>query len=119
MTDVVAIIVCAIATWLAWAWVGPLALIAPLALGHFFLFCNVFRIRRSYELIWAASLILNFLVQTYFANTGQVNYFAILAVQTPITLFLIGLELRSQRYHGIASRRINPHLERYLRGEIE
>jgi hypothetical protein len=73
--------------------------------GHFFLFCNVVRLRRAYELVWAV---------TYVVATGvaiAVGLFASwipLAGVTPLTALLVGLELRSARYHGVAWRRINP-----------
>jgi hypothetical protein len=74
----------------------------PIAVGHFFLFCNVFRIRRSYELVWTAVFIANVAVWLYLAPTF--HWLGVLAVQTPLTAILIGLEIRSDRYHGIFSR---------------
>ncbi len=38
----------------------------------------------------------------------------VLAVQTPITCFAIGAEVRSKRYHGIFSRKLNPDLDAWL-----
>ena len=87
--------------------------ILPFALGHFFLFCNIFRVRRNYELTWVA---------LFFANFGAwymlgFNWLGVLGVQTPITLIAIGAEMRSPRYHGIFCQRINARLEEYLAGE--
>ena len=120
--DVAAILICGLATVAAWNWVGNLALIAPLALGHFFLFCNVFRIRRNYELVWAAIFIANCFYWINHAvghEDGRISILGILAFQLPVTGFLIWKEMRSPRYHGIASGRINPQLELYLNGDIK
>ncbi|WP_156346572.1 hypothetical protein [Verrucomicrobium spinosum] len=40
--------------WLA-SFAGELALLAAWVIGHFFLFCNVFRIGRKPELVWAGA----------------------------------------------------------------
>ena len=60
LVDGAAIVVCAAATHTAWPALGPLSLVLPYVLGHFFLFCNVFRVRRPPELIWAGVFVLNF-----------------------------------------------------------
>ena len=57
--DGVAIGLAAGATWIGWGFLGSGALLVPLTLGHFFLFCNVFRLRRSYELYWTVVFLLN------------------------------------------------------------
>jgi hypothetical protein len=83
--------------------------------GHFFLFCNVFRVRRRFELIWAAVLLLN-------AGTwlwlDRLTWLAVLACQLPITAVLIVAEMRMARYHGILARRLNRRLDDYLEGRI-
>jgi hypothetical protein len=70
----------------------------PLVLGHFFLFCNVFRIRREYEYIWAAVWIVNYGAWLF---SGAFTWWGVLAVQSPLTVVLIVLEMRSPEYHGI------------------
>lgn len=52
--DVLVITVCILATVWLWDRVGELSLLMLGVLGHFFLFCNVFRVRTRYELVWAA-----------------------------------------------------------------
>jgi hypothetical protein len=77
--------------------------------GHFFLFCNVIRLRRAYELVWAVA----YVVATALAiAVGLVDGWIPLAGVTPLTALLVGLELRSPRYHGVAWRRINPGWQR-------
>ena len=50
--DGCAIALCAGGVWGLWDLLAEFVWILPCALGHFFLFCNVFRVRRNYELAW-------------------------------------------------------------------
>ena len=102
-------------TWLTWPLLGPMAGIFSMAVGHFFLFCNMFRIRRSKELLWAAVCLINV---GAWATIDPLSWLGILSVQSPFTVALIGLELRSPMYHGIGAARINPRLPEYLAGRI-
>jgi hypothetical protein len=74
------------------------------ALAHFFLFCNVFRVRRSYELVWAAAFVVNVACWSW---TGPRIWWNVLLVQTPLTVALIGAEVASSRYHGWGFRRVH------------
>ena len=91
---------------------GPMAGVIPMAVGHFFLFCNVFRVRRSYELAWAAIFIANFAAWTLLAP--GFSWPGLLAIQLPVTAIVIALEVRSPRYHGVWADRLNPRLREYL-----
>ena len=113
-TDVGIIVVCGIATWLFWSHLGQMALLFPVALGHFFLFCNIFRIYRKYEYTWAIVFVLNVLIWLFLK---RFNWGSILVVQTPITIALILIQMRSPLYHGVGARIINKDIETYLRGE--
>lgn len=85
------------------------------ALGHFFLFCNVFRVRRRYELAWAAAFLVNVLA---WHLADALEWWRVLALQTPLTLAAIVAEVRSSTYHGAFAARWNPRgLERWLAGE--
>ena len=75
----------------------------PFALLHFFLFCNVFRVRRSYELAWTGVLLLNV---GGWALADRLGWAPILLAQTPVTLAVLILEMRSDRYHGIFHARL-------------
>jgi hypothetical protein len=93
---------CAGATVLLRERLGPFVWIIAAAAGHFFLFCNVFRVRRSYELLWAAVFLANVAAWTW---SGRFSWTAVLAVQLPVTALVVALEIRSPRYHGVFSRR--------------
>ena len=84
----------AAATWLLHPALGSLTWLFPVTLGHFFLFCNVFSVRRSFELIWAAVFVAN--VGAWLL-AGELRWSWVLAIQTPLTLLLILLERRIPR----------------------
>jgi len=115
LLDLLVLAVAAPATWLLWPVVGPIAGCVPLAVGHFFLFCNVFRITRWKELLWAAVCLVNVAA---WAAADALSWPGILAVQTPLTVLLLWSETRTARYHGAWARRLNPRLEDYLAGRI-
>jgi hypothetical protein len=88
----------------------------PFVFFHYFLFCNVFRIRTFLELIWAAS----FIVLLYLMfPAGLHGLLLLLGFQSVITIILVIIEMRSPRYHGIYCRSINrKHIDDWLSGKI-
>jgi hypothetical protein len=119
VVDGVAIAVCAAAMVHFRAVLGPYVGLFAFALGHFFLFCNVFRVRRNYELAWTGVCLANLSAWFLLGEPFQAasDWLWPLAVQTPFTALAIGAEVRSPRYHGICARRWNPALDAYLAGE--
>jgi len=83
--------------------------------GHFLLFCNVFRVIRRRELIWAALFILNV---GFWLLLGRLDWFTVLACQLPVSVGVIAWETKATRYHGIFANRFNPNLKDYLEGHI-
>ncbi len=77
------------ATWWLWPRFGPVTGVIPLAIGHFFLFCNVFRIHRTKELAWAGLCLVNVVA---WAGWDELWWPGILVVQTPLTIALIAWE---------------------------
>jgi cell division protein FtsW (lipid II flippase) len=94
---------------------SPLWWMLLIAAGHFFLFCNVFRIIRRRELIWAGLFILNIGLWLWF---GELTWSCILACQLPVTVVLIFADMRSPGYHGIFAKQLNPQLNDYLEGRL-
>ena len=82
---------------------------------HFLLFCNVFRVARRREMIWAGLYILNV---GFWLLLGRLDWFNILALQLPLTTGIIAWEINSPRYHGIFAERLNHQLDDYLEGRI-
>ena len=96
--------------------IGAMGWIPVLALGHFFLFCNVFRIHRRLELIWSAIFVLNVGIT---ALVGEIDWLVVLGLQSVVTAAVIAYEMRQPRYHGIGARRINSrHIDDYLAGRV-
>ena len=102
--DAAVIGVCALATGWLWGWVGSLSLLLLAVLMHFFLFCNVFRVRTRYELIWALSFLLN---AGAWQLADRLSWQGLLGSQIVVTALVIGAELRSPSYHGIGHRWIH------------
>lgn len=73
----------------------------------FFLYCNVFRIRRTPELIWAGVFTILALISFYF---GQPSWLVVFVVGIALSIILIAIEMRHPSYHGIFWRSVNPHL---------
>lgn len=92
----------------AWSTQPLFSGIIAFSVGHFFLFCNVFRIRRSYELIWAAVFVFLCLINRWI---GQPGWPAIFGVSAVLSGSLIARSTRLIDYHGILWKRFNPGLE--------
>ena len=84
-------------------------------LGHFFLFCNVFRIRRALELWWAAVFVINV---GFWLAQGRTGWWPAMICQVPVTLVVILLQMRSPWYHGVGARWINRRLDDYLNDRL-
>lgn len=92
-------------------WMG--ALIA-FAVGHFFLFCNVFRMPRPLELTWAALFVA--LAASTIA-TGRPGWPIAFGGSLVVTVAVIALQMRRPSYHGVAWQRINPQLRDWWEGQ--
>jgi len=112
-SDMAVLAACVPLTWWAWRSIGVMAGVIPFAVGHFFLFCNVFRIHRRREFVWAVLAVMNVSAWTL---ADALDWRWVLAVQTPITIACVGSEMRGKRYHGIYARRVNPSLDQWLSG---
>ena len=98
-----------------WYLGSPLWWLLLIAAGHFFLFCNVFRIIRRRELIWAGLFVLNVGV---WAWLERLTWMWVLGCQFPITIALVIADIRAPGYHGVFANRLNPRLNDYLEGRF-
>lgn len=98
-TDALAIIVCAAATIWGQKQIGSNAWFFPFVLGHFFLFCNVFRVPRRPELFWAGGFIL---IATL-CLAADVSLLHAMWLVFPITVGVLVYSIRLPGYHGIGS----------------
>lgn len=113
LTDAIAIGVFLGAAFGLWRLGSPLWWLLVIVAGHFFLFCNVFRIVRRRELIWAGLFILNVAAWTW---CGRLVWSEVLFCQLPFTAAVILDEMRRSGYHGVFADKLNPRLSEYLRG---
>jgi hypothetical protein len=90
---------------------SPVWWLIAIVAGHFFLFCNVFRIIRRREFIWAGLFILNVGIWAWF---GGLAWYRVLACQIPVTAALIVADMRGPLYHGIFAKKLNSRLNDYL-----
>ncbi len=109
--DAVILLLGAVLSWWFISQSFPLGWIVPVALGHFFLFCNVFLVWRRLEFLWAVAFVLN--VGTHLAF-GTLDWLSPMLFQLPVTALVIMRQIRSPWYHGIFAERLNPGLKEYL-----
>lgn len=114
--DCVVLIGTVIATVVLWLPTEGLSVIAGLVVGHFFLFCNVFRIPRKPELVWGG-LFLAMCVALLLLDCFTPAF--VCGFVVPITLAVLTYSLRLPTYHGIYADRVNPRLDDYLTGRTD
>ncbi|MBX3436306.1 MAG: hypothetical protein KF861_02365 [Planctomycetaceae bacterium] len=86
-----------------WWW----GLVSAFVLAHFFLFCNVIRMSRPLELIWAGIFVVLAGATIAFDEPGWlISTLASLLV----TVLVVTVEMCKPSYHGIAWQRLNPGL---------
>ena len=94
---------------MTWWW----GFVVGFVLAHFLLFCNVFRIARSLELVWAG-------VFTALAGgtiaAEKPGWIITAAASFAVTIIVVVLEMRKPSYHGIGWSRINPKLPSWWEG---
>jgi len=75
-------------------------LFVVLILCNFFLFCNVFRVRTKFELIWCLLLFIN----TIFCLFYYQNNILFSIIQSIFTVFIISYHIKFSFYTGIFSK---------------
>ena len=93
-----------------------LALVIALSLGHFFLFCNVFRLARPRELAWAVFFVVLCSCQI---TLGKPGVLAVLLCTLVATVIVIGAQMRDPAYHGVGWQRINPKLPDWWKNQYQ
>lgn len=82
--------------------------------AHFFLFCNVVRMSRPSELMWAG-LFVALMTATMLA--GVPTWLVTFAISLAATLLLVALEVRKPSYHGVFWRQLNPRLPEWWKAK--
>ena len=76
---------------------------------HFFLFCNILRMSRPLELLWAAI----FAVLAVFATAELIIWPIAFGCSLLTTVIVATLEMKRPSYHGVAWKTINPQLQQW------
>ncbi|MCB9752338.1 MAG: hypothetical protein H6713_20480 [Myxococcales bacterium] len=69
--------------------------------AHYFLFCNITRMRGLFELLWALSYSA---LSVWLVGSGLLTWPGMTAVILPLTISLTIAEVTSPRYRGVGSR---------------
>lgn len=88
---------------MVWWW----GFVVGFAVGHFFLFCNVVRMARPLELLWAGVFVA---LAVATITLGVPAWPLTAASSLLVTALVVVLQLRSPSYHGLGWQRINPGL---------
>ncbi|MCE5279459.1 MAG: hypothetical protein ABFD92_02420 [Planctomycetaceae bacterium] len=104
LQDAVAVAAAVPLTWVLWSALGPVGLFLPVVLGHFFLFCNVFRVGRRFEIIWAMLFMVNACALLWFES---LVWWRAIVLQMPATLTILAVTIARRNYRGIGWTRIH------------
>ena len=74
---------------------------------HFFLFCNVLRMSRPLELIWAGIFAALAIAAISF---DLLSWPAVFAISGAVTVIVAVVEVRRPSYHGVGWQKVNPRL---------
>lgn len=80
--------------------------------AHFFLFCNVLRMARVSELVWAGVFV-GLVIAT--VNLDLISWPLGIGCSLFTTVVVAAIEIRKPSYHGVGWRRINPGLPEWWR----
>lgn len=80
-------------------------------LTNFFIFCNVIRMSRPPELIWAAAFLL---LSGSALLAGMPSWLTVFAAASALTVVLVCFEMRKPSYHGAFWQSVNPELPRWF-----
>jgi hypothetical protein len=79
--------------------------------AHFFLFCNLVRLSRSLELIWAGI----FTALCILASVDLLTWRLTFTISGGLTVVVVVIEARRPSYHGVGWRILNPRLPEWWR----
>src|SRR5689334_5065574 len=108
--DAVLLLLGAVGSVWAWQRLWWNGFVIAFVVGHFFLFCNVFRVSRALEFLWAAIFIV---LGRFTIVSGHPAWTTTIAISLAITVAVIAMEMRKPSYHGVGWRRINPNLREW------
>lgn len=93
-----------------WLFTPSASFVIAFVVGHFFLFCNVFRVSRGLELAWGA---LFSVLAGATVITGIPGWLLSALIALLATIVVVALEMRKPCYHGVFWQRVNPGLSEW------
>lgn len=105
--DVAVLVISGVAVAGLWVNTPWLAGIILFVVMHFFLFCNLVRMNRRSELIWAGCFVL---LMSISLATDLLPMWSAFVLSAAITVVLVILETRRPDYHGVLWHKFNPSL---------
>ncbi len=108
--DSVVLVVGAAVSVISWQQIMWGGFVVAFVVGHFFLFCNVFRVSRSLELVWAGLFVA---VVASTVVTEIPGWPIAITLSLFATGTIIAIEMRKPSYHGVCWKRINPDLHKW------
>ena len=84
--------------------------VVAFVLAHFFLFCNIIRMSRPLELLWAGIFVLLAAGTMLYSLPGWPLTYLLSAI---VTVIVSTVEMRKPSYHGVLWQRINPTLRQW------
>jgi hypothetical protein len=88
---------------MVWWW----GFVPAFVLAHFFLFCNIVRMARPLELVWAGVFVIQ-AGATIAMDTP--SWLVTAVVSLAVTVVVVVVEMRKPSYHGVGWQWINPGL---------
>jgi hypothetical protein len=92
--DAAVLVLAGLVVWVSWNIHREFAFAVAFVVGHFFLFCNVLRIGRKHELIWAVLFAVDMLAAASFARWSWTTG---MLAQLPVTAWVLGAERQTKR----------------------
>jgi len=105
--DVVVLVAGGVASAYATTFDRWLAVAIAFVVAHFFLFCNVLRMSRPLELIWAATFAA---LAVAAISQGVPSWPVVFAISSTVTVIVAAIEMRRPSYHGVGWQKLNPRL---------
>lgn len=93
-----------------------LSFLVLFVVAPFFLFCNITRMSRGPELLWAGVFLI---VVSLSLELGVPGFKSAIGLSATTTIILVALELRKPSYHGVFWQKLNPNLERWFANKYQ
>jgi hypothetical protein len=103
------------ATIVLWTFVWWWGFVLAFVLAHFFLFCNVVRMARPLELVWAGVFVV--LAGATVAMEAP-SWLVTALVSSVVTVVVVVVEMRKPSYHGVDWQWINPGLPAWWEARV-